>query len=138
MKKIKTHKNDLIFKQILATALLLLVLLSSCSLKRGVKVLFDIPVKTERTGALGHHIHSLNHGETACFKCSDLQVVTADSFDHSLIKNISSAIFISVIFSLLMMPFFKQEETHHFKIPTLGLSIPKYLLFSKLLFYDIR
>ncbi|WP_182206311.1 hypothetical protein [Gelidibacter maritimus] len=126
------------FRQFLSTALLLVVLLSSCSLKRGVKVLFDIPVKTVQTGTYGHHISALGHGETACLKCKDLQVLTADSFDHSLIKNLNSAIFISVIFSLLLLAFFRPEGNHNFKTPTLGLNIPKYLLFSKLLFYDLR
>lgn len=138
MKNKNAHKGTLIYRQFLAVALLLVVLLSSCSLKRGVKVLFDIPVKTEQVGSFGHHILPLGHGETACLKCADLQVITADSYDHSLLKDFSSAIFISVVFSLLLLPFFRPEEQHNYKLPTLGRSIPKYLLFSKLIFYDLR
>ena len=138
VKNTKAHNGNLMFRQFLATALLLAVLLSSCSLKRGVKVLFDIPVKTEQAGTFGHYISSVDHGEMACLKCEDLQVLTADSFDHSLIKNLTSAVFLTVIFSLLLLPFFRPKGKHNFKTPSLGRSIPKYLLFSKLLFYDLR
>ncbi|MEO8773661.1 MAG: hypothetical protein ABI371_04960 [Gelidibacter sp.] len=138
VKNKETHNATQIFRQVLAAALLIVVLLSSCSTKRGVKVLFDMPIKMEQVGALGHYISSVDHSETACVKCADLQVITADAYDHSLLKNLSSALFISVVFSLLLVPFFRPEEEHHYKLPTLGRSIPKYLLFSKLIFYDIR
>ncbi len=138
VKNKETHSVTQIFRQVLASALLVLVLLSSCSVKRGAKVLFDLPMKMEQVGAFGHYVSSVDHGETASVKCADLQVITADSYDHSLLKNLSSALFISVVFSLLFLPFFRPEEEHNYKLPTLGGSIPKYLLFSKLLFYDIR
>ena len=133
-----THKGTLIYRQLMATALLLAVLLSSCSLKRGVKVLFDIPVKTEQAGTFGHYNSSVGYGEITCLHVEDLQLLTADSFNHSLLKNLTSAIFITAVFSLLGLPFFRPEEKDNFKTPTLGGSIPKYLLFSKLLFYDLR
>ena len=101
-------------------------------------MLFDMPIKMEQVGALDHYISSADNGATTCVKSADLQIIAADSYDHSLLKNLSSAIFISIVFSLLLLPFFKAEEEHHYKLPKLGRSIPKYLLFSKLLFYDIR
>lgn len=138
MKNKKAYNGNLMFRQFLATALLLAVLFSSCSIKRGVKVLFDIPVKTEQTGTFGHFISPLDQAETACLKCADYQVLTSDAFDHSMLKNLSSAILLTVVFSLLLLPLFRSEETHNFKTPVLGRNIPKYLLFSKLLFYDLR
>ncbi len=134
----KTHNSNLIFRQSMAIVLLLVVLMSSCSLKRGIKVLFDIPLNTVQIGNFGTQVSSVAQGQTACLKCADLQILTTDSFDHSLLKNLSSAIFLTVIFSLLLLPFFRPEDKHIHKIPLLGGSIPKYLLFSKLLFYDIR
>ena len=138
MKNKNAHNANLMFKQFLAMALLLVVLFSSCAIKRGVKVLFDLPVKTEQTGTFGHFISPLGQAETACLKCKDIQVLTSDSFDQSIIKNLSPAILLTLVFSLLLVPFFKPEETHHFRTPVLGHNIPKYLLFNKLLFYDIR
>ena len=138
MKNKKLHNATPIFRQVLASALLIVVLLSSCSVKRGVKVLFDMPIKMEQVGVLGHSISSVDHSEANCLTCADLHVLTADSFDHSLLKNLSSAIFISLVFSLLLLLFFRPEEEHHYKLPIPGRSIPKYLLFSKLLFYDIK
>ncbi|QAA81787.1 hypothetical protein EI546_08665 [Aequorivita sp. H23M31] len=138
MKKISAHNNNPFFRKLLATSLLLLVLLSSCSLKRGIKVLFDIPVNTVQVGNFGTQISSVSHAETACMKCADLQVLTSDSFDQSIIKNLSSAVLLTVVFSLLLLPFFRPEDKHIYKTPSFGKSIPKYLLFSKLLFYDLR
>lgn len=138
VKNKKAHNGNLMFRQFLAMALLLVVLFSSCSLKRGIKVLFDIPVKMEQTGTFGHFISPLGQAGTACLKCTDFQVLTSDAFDHSMIKNLSSAILLTIVFSLLLLPLFRSEETHNFKTPRLGRSIPKYLLFNKLLFYDLR
>lgn len=138
VKNKNTHNATQIFRQVLASILLIVVLLSSCSTKRGVKVLFDMPVKMEQVGAINQYISSVNHNASECVKCADLQILTADAYDHSLLKNLSSALFISVVFSLLFLPFFRPEEEHHYKLPKLGGSIPKYLLFSKLIFYDIR
>lgn len=101
-------------------------------------MLFDMPIKMEVVGTSEHYISSVDHSATECVKCADLQVITADAYDHSLLKNLSLAIFISVVFSFLLLPFFRPEEEHNYKLPTLGGSVPKYLLFSKLLFYDIR
>lgn len=97
-----------------------------------------MPMKMEQSGTFGHHLSSVNQGETACLKCADFHVLTADSFDQSLIKNLTPAQLISLVFSLLLLPVFRPEEKPNYKLPTLGRSIPKYLLFSKLLFYDIR
>lgn len=138
VKKTTAHNSHLIFRQVLATALLFLVLLSSCSVKRGIKVLFDIPVNTVQVGNSGTQISSVDNGRTACLKCADLQVLTADTFDHSLLKNLSPAILLSLVFSLLLLPVVRPEQKHIYKTPFLGGSIPKYLLFSKLLFYDLR
>ncbi len=138
MKNKKAYNAHQIFRQVLASALLIVVLLSSCSTKRGVKVLFDMPMKMEQVGAFGHYISSADHNVTECVESADLQILTADSYDHSILKNLSSALFISLVFALLLLPFFRPDEDHHYKLPTLGRSIPKYLLYSKLLFYDIR
>lgn len=138
MKNKETYNVTQFFRQFMAIALLVVVLLSSCSIKRGIKVLFDIPVNTVQLGNFATQISSGNNGKIACLKCADHQILTTDSFDHSLIKNLSSAIFFSVVFSLLLLPFFRPEEEANYKLPILGRCIPKYLLFSKLLFYDIR
>ena len=138
VKNKEAHNATHIFRQVLASVLLIVVLLSSCSTKRGVKVLFDMPFKMEQTGPLAHSISSTDHSGTACVKCTDLKVIAANSFDHSLLKNLSPAILISIVFSLLFLPFFRPEEEPNYQLPKLGRSIPKYLLFSKLLFYDIR
>lgn len=138
VKNKKAHTTTQILRQVLASALLIVVLLSSCSVKRGVKVLFDMPIKMEQVGTLGNFVSSTDQGGTACIKCADLQVITADSYDHSLLKNLSTAILFSVVFSLLVLPFFRPDENHNYELPTLGGNIPKYLLFSTLLFYDIR
>lgn len=138
VKNKEAHNVTQIFRQVLASALLIVVLLSSCSMKRGFKVLFDMPIKMEQAGRLGHYISSAEQDKTAFLKCADLQVFTANSYDYSLFKNLFPSIFISVVFSLLLLPFFRPAKKHNYNLPPLGLIIPKYLLFSKLLFYDIR
>ncbi|WP_150452350.1 hypothetical protein [Arenibacter lacus] len=138
MKNKEAHNVTQIFRQVLASALLLVVLLSSCSLKRGVKVLFDIPIKMEQAGRSGQYISSVENGKTTFIECTDFQVFTAKTYDQSLLKDLSQSIFISVVFSLFLLPFFRLKEEHIYNLPPQGRSIPKYLLFSKLLFYDIR
>lgn len=138
VKNKKSHSAPQIFRKVLASALLIMVLLSSCSIKRGIKVLFDIPVNTVQVGNFATQVSSVSQNQTACLKCADFQILTIDSFDLSLLKNLSPAIFISIVFSLLLLPFFRPEEEHNYILPTLGGRLPKYLLFSKLLFYDIR
>ncbi|HUH28029.1 hypothetical protein [Gelidibacter sp.] len=138
VKNKKLNSTTQIFRKVLASALLIMMLFSSCSIKRGIKALFDIPHNTVQVGNFATQMSSMGQGQTACLKCADFQILTADSFDHSLIKKLSPAIFISLIFSLLLLPFVRPEEEHNYKLPILGSSIPKYLLFGKLLFYDIR
>lgn len=138
VKKTIKHNHSLFLKQFLATALLLMILLFSCSLKRGFKVLFDIPVNTVQVGNFGTPVASTTQNQMSCLKCADFQVLTSDGFDQSIIQNLSSAVLLTVVFSLFLLPFFRSDDNPIHKQPLLGKAIPKYLLFSRLIFYDLR
>src|SRR5690606_2013401 len=83
VKKIQAHTIKDFLKRFFALSLLVLVLLSSCSIQRGLKTFFNIPVETTQT-AKGAKIATANFGHVLCTKCSDLKVLGTDLSDQSL------------------------------------------------------
>lgn len=138
VKKNIHHNVSKLLSQFLVTLMLGIVLLTSCSIKRGVKVLFDIPIKTERVTTAGHYLSLMDQSRQSCLKCADFQVLASGVFDHSLIKAGAVAILVSAVFVLFILPLFQAVEKLDYGVPTIGGPLPKYLLFSKLIFYDIR
>lgn len=138
VKKIEAHTVKDFLKRFLALSLLVLVLLSSCSIQRGLKTFFNFPVETTQT-AKGAKIATANFGHVLCTKCSDLKIFGTDLSDASLLLKLSPAVILTALFTFLVGTFsFQNKGTRIFKIPLPFREIPKYLLFSKLLFYDLR
>lgn|SRR5690606_1694423 len=138
VKKIEAHTIKDFLKRFFALSLLVLVLLSSCSIQRGLKTFFNFPVETTQT-AKGAKIATANFGHVLCTKCSDLKVLGTDLSDQSLLLKLSPAVILTALFTFIFGAFsYHNKETRIFKIPLSLRKIPKYLLFSRLLFYDLR
>src|SRR5690554_5224973 len=90
---IQKKKNNERFntRQFFTVVFTLFLLLSSCSTKRGIKTLLDIPISTAET-AKHKNNYKLAKQSNNCLSCEDLQVVTVEFSDiSSLVKNLSSA-----------------------------------------------
>jgi len=129
------ERNKSFYRQLFTIALIFYVLLSSCSTKRGIKSLLNIPINTTKTVQLA------NSGEIAslkkdCLSCKDLHVTVAD-IDYSIQKNLNSvAIFVTVYQLFLHTIDVKETNIPIPPSPKLHNAIPKYLLFQKLILHN--
>lgn len=137
MVKKSVHKNNNFLKQLFAFGLLFLFLASSCSIQRGLQSVFNFPVQTTQT-AKGAKIapSTLN---TNCTKCADIQILIEDVVASSPLSKISSAVLLTAVFTLLFGPLLFDQKVRppHQPPKRLG-GIPIYLLYRKLLIYDLR
>lgn len=75
----------------------------------------------------------------ACTKCADVQILIEDVFQSSVLSKISSAVLLTAVFTLLFgSVLFDQKVKPIHQPPKLLGGIPKYLLYRKLLIYDLR
>lgn len=137
MVKNRTHKSTNFLRQLFAFGLLFLFLASSCSIQRGLQTVFNFPAQTTQS-AKGAKIapSTLN---TNCTKCADIQILIEDVFQSSPLSKISSAVLLTAVFTLLFGPLLFDQKVRppHQPPKRLG-GIPIYLLYRKLLIYDLR
>lgn len=133
MKKTGRNTSQNFLKQFFAFGLVFFVLISTCSIQRGIKTVFGIPLEIAQT-AKGAKIASASFGTANCTKCADIQVLTVEQAPTQASAILLTAIF-TFLFSSLLFP---RETKIILKTPNLNGEIPKYLLFSRLLFYDLR
>lgn len=141
MEKIRKNKSPLL-KQVFAFGLIFFLLISTCAVQRSLKTVFGIPIAVTKT-TKGAKIATASYGspneirQTNCTKCADIHILTLET--QSTQKSLLTAVFVGLIFSLLFAPFlFDRKERPNYNFTLLTSVIPKYLLFSRLLFYDIR
>lgn len=123
-------------RQLFTVVFTVFLLFSSCSTKRGIKTLLDIPVSTTKTV---HHTENNKLGSLTsnCLSCEDLQVLTVDSIDISSLKNLSAAILITNVFWSFSLDSLQEEVTEYAYSPPNSLGdVPIYLLFKKLILYN--
>jgi len=137
MVKNSAHKNNNFLRQFFAFGLLFLFLASSCSIQRGLQTVFNFPAQTA-PAVKGAKIapSTLN---TNCTKCADIQILIEDVFQSSPLSKISSAVLLMAVFTLLFGPLlFDQKVKPPHQSPKRIGGIPIYLLYRKLLIYDLR
>lgn len=123
-------------RQLFTVVFTLFLLLSSCSTKRGIKTLLDIPVSTTKT------VHDTENNKLAslsnnCLSCDDLQVLTVDSSDTSLLKNLSPATLLTAVYTGFLFNTFIEEPTEHsYSPPSILGEVPIYILFKKLILHN--
>src|SRR5699024_12603635 len=69
--------------QLFAVLFAIFLIFSSCSTKRGIKSLLDLPVSTTKT-VLHLENDKLVSNNSNCLSCKDLQVLTVDNSETSL------------------------------------------------------
>lgn len=135
VKKNSRNKTQNLLKQILAFSLVFFVLISTCSIQRGIKTVFGIPLEISQN-AKGAKIATASYGSLNCVKCAEIQTLAAD---NSLSEIEAPEFQLAAIFTFFFLPpVFYKENKPVFNSPKLTGEIPKYLLFSRLLFYDLR
>ncbi len=138
VKKMHPHKTQNLLKQFLAVGMLFFVLVSTCSIQRGIKVVFDVPIEVAQTAKGAKIASSSSQMRTNCTKCSEVQVLTSDASQQMMTMG-PSAMMLTVIFSLLFgFPLLDRKNQAILKTPSFTGGLPKYLLFGRLLFYDIK
>jgi|SRR5690554_3012640 len=137
MVKKSLHKNNNFLKQLFAFGLLFLFLASSCSIQRGLQSVFNFPAHTTQTAKGAKIAPSTWH--SSCTKCADIKIVVEDLFQSSPISKISSAVLLTAVFTLLFGPLLCDQKVRppHRPSKLIG-GIPIYLLYRRLLFYDLR
>lgn len=133
----ETNNGRFHTRQLFTVVFTLFLLFSSCSTKRGVKALLNIPVSTTKT--LDHtennKIASLSNN---CLSCDDLQVLTVDSSDTSLFKNLSPAdINATAYTSFLNITFIEEPTEYSYSPPSILGEVPIYILFKKLILHNV-
>lgn len=130
------NREGFFLRQWFAIGLTLLLLLSSCTTKRGIKTLLNLPVNTTQA------INNLENTPLATFKnnclgCEDLKIVTVEPSDISQLKNLSPLAIQAIIYSLYSPVLTVKEVTEpiHYT-PNISGEVPRYLLFKKLILYN--
>lgn len=132
----KKNKGKFNTRQLFTVVLTLFLLLSSCSTKRGIKTLLDIPVSTTKAV---HHTENdkLANLSNNCLSCDDLQVLTVDSSDTSLLKNLSPATLLTAVYTGFLYSTFIEEPTEYsYSPPNILGEVPIYILFKKLILHN--
>ena len=137
MVKNRTYKSNNLLRQLFAFGLLFLFLISSCSIQRGLQSVFNFPAHTTQTAKGAKIAPSTWH--SSCTKCADIKILIEDVFQSSPLSKISSAVLITAVFTLLFAPVLYDQKVRppHQSPKRLG-GIPIYLLYRKLLIYDLR
>lgn len=137
MVKNRTYKSNNLLRQLFAFGLLFLFLISSCSIQRGLQSVFNFPAHTTQTAKGAKIAPSTWH--SSCTKCADIKILIEDVFQSSPLSKISSAVLLTAVFTLLFGPvlFDQKVRPPHQSPKRLG-GIPIYLLYRKLLIYDLR
>ena len=123
-------------RKLFSVVFAIFLLFSSCSTKRGIKTLLDIPVSTTKT------VHDTENNKLAslsnnCLSCDDLQVLTVDSSDTSLLKNLSPATIQNAVYTgFLYSAFFEKPTEHTYSPPSILREVPIYILFKKLILHN--
>src|SRR5690625_2406115 len=116
---IQKKKNNGRFhaRQLFAVAFTIFLLFSSCSTKRGIKTLLDIPVSTTKTL---HHTENNNLANLSnnCLSCKDLQVLTVESSDTSLLNDLTpAASILTKVYLSFLLTNPQEEPTEHIYSP---------------------
>lgn len=129
IRKVKT-------KQLFAVVFTLFLLLSSCSTKRGIKTLLNIPVSSTKVIDYKEN-NKLTSLSNNCLSCEDLQVLTVDFSDSSLLKSLYSAILQSAVYTGFLYNDFVDEPVRHtYSPPNILGEVPFYILFKKLILHS--
>ncbi|HLS11487.1 MAG TPA: hypothetical protein VK050_04955 [Flavobacteriaceae bacterium] len=122
--------------QLFAVLFAIFLIFSSCSTKRGLKSLLDLPVSTTKT-VLHLENDKLVSNNSNCLSCKDLQVLTVDNSDTSLLKILSPATLQDSVFLSFLVPNFNDEPTEYtYGPPEKTGDVPIYILFKKLILYN--
>lgn len=82
---------------------------------------------------------SSSFSQSDCVNYSEAQLLYTDNAQSSSTGKVLSAVLLTAIFTLLFGSLIVQERgTPILKTPNLSGEVPRYLLYSKLLFYDLR
>lgn len=135
MKNSAQYLNRKFLKQFLALGVLFFVLISTCSIQRGLKTFFGFPIEVSKT-TKGAKIATASFSSVNCTKCGDMQMLT---IDQPQTQSMATAILLTAIFSFILTVFiFYKENNLILEIPVSTGELPKYLLFSRLLYYDLK
>lgn len=133
----ETNNGRFHIRQLFTVVFTLFLLLSSCSTKRGIKTLLDIPVSTTKT------VHHTENNKLAslsnnCLSCDELQVLTVDFSDTSLLKNLSSANTNATAYTgFLNITFIEEPTEYSYSPPSILGEVPIYILFKKLILHNV-
>ena len=132
----KANKRVFYARQLFAVLFSIFLLFSSCSTKRGIRTLLDLPVSTTKTV---FHLENdkLVSNNNNCLSCKDLQVLTVDNSDTSLSNILSPAILLDKVYLSFLIQNFKEEPTaYYYGPPKIIGDVPIYILFKKLILYN--
>lgn len=122
--------------QLFAVLFATFLIFSSCSTKRGIKSFLDLPGSTTKT-VLHLESDKLVSNNSNCLSCKDLQVLTVDNSDTSLLKILSPATLQDSVFLGFLAPNYKDEPTEYtYGPPAKAGDVPIYILFKKLILYN--
>lgn len=122
--------------QLFAVLFAIFLIFSSCSTKRGIKSLLDLPVSTTKT-VLHLENDKLVSNNSNCLSCKDLQVLTVDNSDTSSLKILSPATLQDSVFLSFLEPNLNDESTEYtYGPPEIAGDVPIYILFKKLILYN--
>lgn len=136
MTKKKVDKRVFQTRQLFAVVASIFLLFSSCTTKRGVRTLLDLPVSTTKTI---FHLENdkLVSNNSNCLSCKDLQVLTVDNTDTSLLNILSPATLQDKVYLSFLMQNFQEEPTKYtYGPPKIKGGVPIYILFKRLILYN--
>lgn len=130
------NKESFFLRQGFVIVLTFFVLLSSCATKRSIRNLLNLPTSTTKS-LQTTHFKRLASFHDNCICCEQLQVLSIDSNNILLSKNVSPAPLPIQVISLLLNSIASKEvlKPIYYASSTLE-EIPKYLLFNKLILYN--
>lgn len=123
-------------RKLFSVVFAIFLLFSSCSTKRGIKSLLDIPISDTELALKvgGNKFASLSNN---CLSCDDLQVLTIEIEDTSLFKNLSPATIQNAVYTgFLYSAFFEKPTEHTYSPPSILGEVPIYILFKKLILHN--
>lgn len=136
MSQKKVNKEILIIRQWSIIALSLLVLFSSCTTKRGIKTLLEIPVSTTQPikDSKNNGLRSLH---SYCSSFEELQIPTASSGGTLSPDNLVPHGIRSEAYSSIVKYLFAEAKTKpNYYTPNIFGEVPKYILLQKLVLYN--
>lgn len=132
----KANKETSFTRQWSLIALSLLILFSSCTTKRGIKTLLDIPVSTTQPIKDSKN-NALRNLLSYCSDFEELKILTTSSGGNLLSDNLMPYGIRSEAYSFIVKHLFTEVKTiPNYYTPNIFGEVPKYILLQKLVLYN--